>query len=372
MQQSLKIMKIAQVAPLFESVPPKLYGGTERVVSFLTEALVEMGQDVTLFATGDSSTSAHLVPIVPEALRLSKVIRDPYASHILQLQQVVEQAGRFDIIHFHTDYFHFPVSRLSGYSHITTLHGRLDLLELAPLYRKFCDIPLVSISHAQRIPLEVANFVSNVYHGIPENLFRQGPGAGNYAVVVGRFSPEKGIDKAIEISQKANIPIKIAAKVDAQDRDYFESEIKHLLELPHVEYLGEIDESQKQEVLGNAKVFLFPIDWPEPFGMVMIESMACGTPVVAYDQGSVREIISPGRSGYIVNNVDEAIAAVRNINNISRDDCRAEFMSRFEAKTMASNYLRVYEQVIRENEQIRLPFADGRQNKVYIDNMLSA
>jgi glycosyltransferase involved in cell wall biosynthesis len=245
----MKNMRIAQVAPLFESVPPRLYGGTERVVSFLTEALVEMGHEVTLFATGDSSTDAHLVSVVPEALRLSKTMRDPYASHTLQLQQVVEQAGKFDIIHFHTDYFHFPVSRLSGYSHVTTLHGRLDLAELAPLYKKFYDMPLISISYAQRTPLEVANFVSNVYHGMPENLFRQGSGDGNYAVVIGRFSPEKGIDKAIEIAQKANMPIKIAAKIDAHDQEYFEREIKHLLELPHVEYLGEVNEEQKQHLI---------------------------------------------------------------------------------------------------------------------------
>jgi glycosyltransferase involved in cell wall biosynthesis len=365
-------MRIAQVAPLFESVPPRLYGGTERVVSFLTEALVEMGHDVTLFAAGDSSTTAHLVPVIPEALRLSKTVRDPYASHTLQLQHVVEQARQFDIIHFHTDYFHFPVSRLSGYSHVTTLHGRLDLQELGPLYKKFYDIPLVSISYAQRTPLEVASFVGNVYHGMPGELFREGSGEGGYAVIVGRFSPEKGIDKAIEIAQRVNMPIKIAAKIDANDRDYFDSEIKHLLALPHVEYLGEINEEQKQELLGNAKVFLFPIDWPEPFGMVMIESMACGTPVIAFDRGSVREIISPGRSGFIVNSVDEAVDALKNIDTIKRADCRAEFMSRFEAKIMATNYLHLYEQLIRDNEQIRLPFADGRQSKNYLDNMLSA
>ncbi len=364
-------MKIAQVAPLYESVPPKLYGGTERVVSFLTEALVDMGHEVTLFASGDSQTNARLVSVSPSALRLSDV-RDPYAVHTLQLQQVVEMAGQFDVIHFHTDYFHFPLSRLSGYNHLTTLHGRLDLPELKPLYEKYDDIPLVSISYAQRQPLPFANWIGNVYHGLPGDLFSAGAGEGGYAVCIGRFSPEKGIDTAIEIARRAGLRLKIAAKIDVADRKYFEQEIKHLLEQPHVEYLGEVNEVQKGELLRNASVFLFPIEWPEPFGMVMIESMACGTPVIAYGKGSVPEIIEDGISGFIVNSVDEAVAAVERALEMDRTICRAQFLKRFDAVAMAEGYLQLYERLIVGNQQIRLPVESRGGDKNFIDNMLSA
>jgi hypothetical protein len=340
-------------------------------VSFLTEALVEMGHQVTLFASGDSVTQADLKSVTTEALRLSKS-KDPYAVHTLQLQQVVEMAGQFDIIHFHTDYFHFPVSRMSGYCHLTTLHGRLDLPELYPLYQKFQDMPLVSISNSQRKPVPFANFMGTVYHGLPKELFSQGDGSGGYAVMIGRFSPEKGPDKAIEIARRAGLQLKIAAKVDPNDEEYFHSQIKHLLEQPHVEYLGEVNETQKQDLMGNASVFLFPIDWPEPFGMVMIEALACGTPVVAFGKGSVPEIISPGKTGFIVNDVDEAVQAVRNIHLIDRSVCRAEFLERFESRIMARQYIGLYEQMIQQSESIRLPFYRSTNDKNQFDKILSA
>lgn len=363
-------MKIAQVSPLYESVPPLLYGGTERVVSFLTESLVEMGHEVTLFASGDSKTRAQLQSSVPKALRLANTA-DPYACHILQLQQVVEMAGQFDIIHFHTDYFHFPVSRISAYTHVTTLHGRLDFPELSLLYQKFYDMPLISISRAQQSSIPTANWVGNVYHGIPASMFKPGLGNGGYAVFLGRFSREKRVDRAIEIAAKAGLPLKIAAKLDKNDREYFESEIKHLLVHPGVEYVGEVNDIQKQVLLGNAKVLLLPIDWPEPFGMVMIEALACGTPVVAYGHGSVPEIIDHGKNGFVVSTVDEAVDAMKHIDSISRAGCRADFLNRFECKQMASAYLTLYEKVINENEQIRLP-ASNQKNKISLKKILSA
>ncbi|HYF68021.1 MAG TPA: glycosyltransferase family 4 protein [Ohtaekwangia sp.] len=353
-------MKIAQVSPLFESVPPKLYGGTERVVSFLTDTLVDMGHDVTLFASGDSITKAKLQCVTPNALRLAG-IRDPFSLHTLQLQQVIEMADEFDIIHFHTDYFHFPVSRLSTYNHVTTLHGRLDLPELAPLYAQFDDIPLVSISMAQRIPVSFANWVGNVYHGVPGALLKPGDGKGGYAVFIGRFSPEKGVDQAIEIAARAGLKIKIAAKVDPADHEYYEGNIKPLLNLPHVEYLGEVNEEQKQELLANALVFLLPIAWPEPFGMVMIESLACGTPVVAYGLGSVPEVLENGKTGFVVHDIERAVHAVARIDQISRDYCRQTFEERFEARRMAIEYVEIYEKIIREDKQIRLPAASNEK-----------
>lgn len=365
-------MKIAQVSPLFESVPPKLYGGTERVVSFLTDTLVEMGHDVTLFASGDSITKARLQSITPRALRLAGT-RDPFSLHTLQLQEVVEMAGDFDIIHFHTDYFHFPVSRLSTYNHITTLHGRLDLPELAPLYEKFDDIPLVSISKAQRIPVAFANWVGNVYHGIPQALFKQGDGTDGYAVFIGRFSPEKGVDQAIEIAGRSGLKIKIAAKVDPADHEYFEVNIKPLLSLPHVEYLGEVNEEQKQELLANARVFLLPINWPEPFGMVMIESLACGTPVVAYGRGSVSEILENGKTGFVVSDIEGAVDAVGRIHQIDRNHCRQIFEQRFEAQRMAHEYVAIYEKMIRLDKHIRLQSASkGKGLFNEFNNVLSA
>jgi len=363
-------MRIAQVSPLFESVPPKLYGGTERVVSYLTEALLDLGHEVTLFASGDSVTNASLVSVTPKALRLGKSI-DPYALHILQLQHVVEMAGQFDIIHFHTDYLHFPVSRMSAYNHVTTLHGRLDIPELSPLYSKFCDMPVVSISFSQRAPLPQANFIGNVYHGMPKGSYQFCNGSGEYAVFIGRFSPEKGADRAIEIAAKAGIPLKIAAKVDKGDEDYFNAHIRPLLNQPHVEYLGEVGEDKKNELLGNAKVMLFPIAWPEPFGIVMIESLACGTPVIAFNNGSVPEIISDGETGFVVSSIDEAVEAVGKIETLDRKSCRKAFIERFESKRMAMDYLHVYRMLIEENKQIRLPKTEKGNGNV-LSNILSA
>lgn len=335
------MLRIAQIAPLFESVPPKLYGGTERVVAYLTDALVKLGHDVTLFASGDSVTKAKLVSVTPSALRLSECM-DQMAGHILQLQEVMDRAHEFDLLHFHTDYLHFPVTRLSRLKTLTTLHGRLDIPELKPLYKKFHDMPVVSISYAQRRPLYMANWVGNVYHGLPMDLYQQGPGEGDYVVFIGRFSPEKRADRAIEIARLANMKIKIAAKVDKADQRYFEKEIRHLLDQPHVEYLGEVGEAEKNKLLGNARALLFPIEWPEPFGMVMIESMACGTPVIAFNHGSVPEVIEHGKTGFIVDTVAKAAEALENIHLISRDDCRDTFENKFSAMVMAKNYIQLY------------------------------
>lgn len=343
------MLRIAQIAPLYESVPPKLYGGTERVVAYLTNELINMGHEVTLFASGDSVTNARLVPIVPEALRLSSCT-DQMAGHILELQEVMDRAHEFDLLHFHTDYLHFPVSRLSYKKTLTTLHGRLDMPELQPLYKKFNDMPVVSISDAQRKPLPMANWTGTVYHGLPDNLYKPGNGAGDYVMFLGRISPEKRVDRAIEIAREANMPIKIAAKVDKADAAYFEK-VRHMLDQPHVTYLNEIGEAQKESLLGNAKALLFPIDWPEPFGMVLIEAMACGTPVIAFNHGSVPEIIEHGKTGFIVNTIEKAVEALKNIHLINREECRATFEKRFSASVMAGNYVSLYEKLLNKHPQ---------------------
>jgi glycosyltransferase involved in cell wall biosynthesis len=344
------MLKIAQIAPLVESVPPKFYGGTERVVAYLTDELVNMGHAVTLFASGDSVTKARLVSVVPEALRLSQCT-DQVAGHILQIQEVMDRADEFDILHFHTDYLHFPVTRLSNKKTITTLHGRLDMPELKLLYKKFNDMPVVSISNAQRRPLYMANWIGTVYHGLPDNLYQAGKGEGDYVVFLGRFSPEKRADRAIEIARMANIKIKIAAKVDKADERYFEREIRHLLDQPHVEYLHEIGEADKASLLANAKALLFPIDWPEPFGMVLIEAMACGTPIIAWNHGSVPEIVEHGKTGFIVDSLEKAAESVENIHLISREECRATFEKRFSAGVMARNYIRLYEKALLRRQE---------------------
>jgi len=337
-------LRIAQVAPLYESVPPKLYGGTERVVSYLTEALVEAGHDVTLFASGDSETSARLVPCCAKSLRLNNHdCIDQLAHHFVMLEEVLERADRFDIIHFHVDYMHFPLSKLSGLVHVSTLHGRLDSPDLVPLYRKYKNMPVTSISLNQRKPLPWVNWIGNVYHGLPEDLLPLGDGRGNYLAFLGRISPEKRVDRAIEIAKKLNRPLKIAAKVDPSDRLYYEREIEPLLKTPNVEFVGEINEQQKGEFLGNAYAYLFPIDWPEPFGLTMIESMACGTPTIAFNCGSVPEVITNGVSGFIVENIDEAVNAVQQAATLDRAACRAEFMERFSAPKMAQRYAKLYE-----------------------------
>lgn len=340
------MLRIAQIAPLVESVPPKFYGGTERVVAYLTNALVKLGHDVTLFASGDSITKARLVSVIPTSIRLSNCV-DQMAGNVLQLQEVMDRADEFDILHFHTDYLHFPVTRLSHKKTLTTLHGRLDIPELKPLYQKFNDIPVISISNAQRRPLPMANWIDTVYHGLPEDLYQPGHGEGDYVVFLGRFSPEKRADRAIEIARRANVKIKIAAKVDKADERYFEKEIRHLLDQPHVEYLQEIGEEEKGPLLANAKALLFPIDWPEPFGMVLIEALACGTPIIAYNHGSVPEIVEHGKTGFIVDSIEKATEALENINLISREECFAAFQRRFSDSVMAKNYTRLYEKSLR-------------------------
>lgn len=339
-------MKIAQVAPLHEAVPPKFYGGTERIVSYLTEELVKQGHDVTLFASGDSVTSATLIASVPEALRLKERCEDPLAPHIVQLQQVIEQSGAFDIIHFHTDYLSFPFTQFLDVPHLTTLHGKLTIEELQLIYDTYPNEPVVCISDSQCKPVPQANFVGRVHHGLPVNLFKKGNGHGNYFAFLGRISPEKRCDRAIEIAIETNTPIKIAAKIDNTDRDYFEREIKHLFNHPLVEYIGEINEEQKQDFLGNAKALLFPIDWPEPFGLVLIESMACGTPVVAWYCGSVPEIIEQEKSGYVVESMEESIKNANKIERLDRSVVRRCFEKRFTSQIMAQRYIELYQKQI--------------------------
>jgi glycosyltransferase involved in cell wall biosynthesis len=336
-------LRIAQVAPLYESVPPRLYGGTERVVSYITEALVEAGHNVTLFASGDSQTAARLVPCCERSLRLNHhECKDHLAHHFVALDKVLESVDRFDIIHFHVDYLHFPLAKLVSFPHVATLHGRLDSPDLAPLYRRFREMPLTSISFNQRKPLPWVNWVGNVYHGLPTDLLPTGNGSGGYLAFLGRISHEKRVDRAIEIAKRAGMPLKIAAKIDAADREYYKG-IKHLMESAHVEFVGEINEQQKADFLGNAFAYLFPIDWPEPFGLTMIESMACGTPSIAFNCGSVPEVISEGVTGFIVSSIEEAVDAVAKARNFDRAACRAEFEKRFSAPNMAREYVKIYE-----------------------------
>jgi len=336
-------MRIAQIAPLYEAVPPKLYGGTERVVSYLTEALVDLGHDVTLFASGDSVTSARLEPAWPRALRLDPTIRDTMAPHMLLLEQVRRVADEFDVLHFHLDYLPFPLFNELATPFVTTLHGRLDLPELQPVFDAFPHAPVVSISDSQRQPLPQANWLNTIYHGLPEQLLTPQPHRKpEYLAFLGRICPEKRVDTAIRIAAQSGLPLKIAAKVDKADQDYFKAEIEPLLSQAHVEFVGEINEAQKPEFLSGAKALLFPIDWSEPFGLVMIESMACGTPVIAFNRGSVPEVIDHGLTGYIVEDVQGAVAALQRLDELSRVQIRAQFERRFSAKTMAQNYVDGY------------------------------
>jgi glycosyltransferase involved in cell wall biosynthesis len=347
-------MRIAQVAPLAEAVPPKLYGGTERVVAYLTDALVDLGHQVTLFATGDSATKATLHSIWPRALRLDPNVKDHFAPLFMQLETVARCAHEFDVIHCHIDYFGFPLLRRLGTPSVTTLHGRLDLPELPPLYRLYRDIPVVSISNSQRVPLPEANFVATVLHGLPQNLLSKGAGRGGYLAFLGRVSPEKAPDAAIRIAARAGIPLRIAAKVDRVDQEYFKTTIEPLLKTANVEFIGEIREDQKQEFLGNATALVFPIAWREPFGLVMIEAMACGTPVIAFKNGSVPEVLEDAVTGFIVHNEDQAVAAVRRIDMLDRARIRREFERRFTARRMAQNYLELYAGLARAR---RLPIS---------------
>jgi glycosyltransferase involved in cell wall biosynthesis len=342
-------MKIAQIAPLMESVPPRLYGGSERIVSYLTDELVRQGHDVTLFASGDSVSSANLVRCVPMALRLDANVKDPIPYYMLMLDRVREMADEFDILHFHIDQFHFPLFRPIAQRTVTTLHGRQDLHDLKPLYVGFSDMPLVSISNSQRKPIANANFAATVYHGLPAQTLKPNyKPSGDYVAFLGRISPEKRPDRAIRIAQALGLRIKIAAKIDKVDEAYFREHIASLFNLPGVEYIGEIDERSKSEFLGEASALLFPIDWPEPFGLSMIEAMACGTPVLAFRCGSVPEIIDPGVTGLIVDSMDEAIRVMPQVLALDRRAVRQKFEQRFSASRMAKDYVQVYRSLIKQ------------------------
>ena len=338
-------MKIAQIAPLIESVPPRLYGGTERIVSYLTEALVGLGHDVTLFASGDSITSAELAPCCTRALRLDPTAGDTIPHFMLMIDKVRERAEEFDILHFHIDLFQFPLFRSLAARTLTTLHGRQDLGDLKPFYSRFGEMPLVSISNDQRKPIPHANFVATIHHGIPVDLHRPSFEQGSYLAFLGRISPEKRPDRAIRIARAAGVPLKIAAKVDKVDEDYFRNEILPLIDGPDVEFIGEINEREKTKFLGEAAALLFPVDWPEPFGLVMIEAMACGTPVLAFRCGSIPEVIEDGVTGKVVKCEEEAIAALPEILSYDRRAVRRRFEDRFTATRMAKDYVSTYRQL---------------------------
>ena len=339
-------MRIAQIAPLTEAVPPKLYGGTERVVSFLTEELVAMGHDVTLFASGDSVTDAQLEPMHPCALRFDGNLRDAVAPHMLMLEKVARRADEFDVLHCHLDYWPFSVFSRVDTPFLTTLHGRLDLPELAPVYACFNDAPLVSISDAQRTPLPNASFLATVQHGLPELLLTPRRTAPRYLAFLGRVCPEKRVDRAIRIAQATGIPLKIAAKVDRVDQEYFDTTIRPMIDGTFIQHIGEINDAEKSDFLSGAVALLMPIDWPEPFGLVMIEAMACGTPTIAFNWGSVPEVIEDGLTGFIVQDEAEACAAVRRVPSLSRGAIRRRFQQRFTARRMAEDYVMLYRRLV--------------------------
>jgi glycosyltransferase involved in cell wall biosynthesis len=338
------MMRIAQVAPLFESVPPKLYGGTERVISYLTEDLVRLGHEVTLFASGDSETKAKLVPVCPRALWRDESCRETLPHHVRLMDLVFQDASRFDVMHFHCDYLHFPLLRRYPCPSVTTLHGRLHIPDLQPLLGEFADVPLVSISNDQRRPIPWANWQATVYHGLPRDLhtFREWPG--DYLAFLGRISPEKRLDRAITIARQSGKRLKIAAKIYPEERDYFHQIIEPLLHESRswVEFIGEVGGRDKDAFLGNALALLFPIDWPEPFGLVMIEAMACGTPVIAWRNGSVPEVIEDGVTGFVVDSLEGAVQAVDRVTGLSRHTCRRAFEEHYDAARMARGYLEVY------------------------------
>lgn len=353
-------MRIAQVAPPFESVPPARYGGTERVVATLTEELLRRGHEVTLFASGDSDTSAQVVPVVEQALwRRKPPYRDFSPFWAIEVGKLLRGIDRFDLVHSHLDFFGFPVARVASCPVVSTLHGRLDLPELIPLYQEFSDVPLVSISDAQRQPLPDANWVATVYHGIPLDEFTFNPKPGNYLAFLGRVSPEKGLDTAIRVAQRARLPLKIAARMPLPfrndpnaraDWDYYENVVQPLLQGPLVELIGQVGGEEKDEFLGNARALLFPIRWPEPFGLVMPEALACGTPVLALREGSVPEVIEDGVTGFICEDEDELVAAVGRIDQLDRARCRAEVERRFSPEAMVDRYEQVYERLIHQFE----------------------
>jgi len=345
-------MKIAQVAPLYESVPPKLYGGTERVVSYLTEELVKLGHDVTLYASGDSITAARLRSVCERSLRLEGgKLLSPLAHHLNLIETVAQEADEYDMVHFHLDYLPFSQIRRLEIPAVTTLHGRLDIPDLYPLFREFDDMRLISISDAQRASMPWASWLATVYHGLPEDIHEPTFTEGEYLAFLGRISPEKRVDRAIEIARQAGMPLKVAAKIDDADRAYFESEISDLLVNSDVEFVGEIGEDDKTEFLGKATALLFPIDWPEPFGLVMIEAMSCGTPVIAFRGGSVAEIIDEGVTGFIVESVEEAMEALKKIPSMDRKEVHRGFLERFTARRMCEGYVKAYERGIWEKRR---------------------
>jgi len=346
-------MKIAQVSPLMEAVPPKLYGGTERIVAYLSDELAGLGHEVTLFASGDSVTRAQLEPAWPCALRLDKTRRDYLAPHIVLLEVLARRAEEFDVVHLHVDYLGYPILRRTEVPFLATLHGRLDLPELGPIYDTFGDVPVVSISEAQREPLPQAGYIATIQHGIPERSLLPGFGGGGYLAFLGRISPEKAPDAAIRIAALAGMPLKIAAKVDRVDQEYFAERIEPLLRAPHVEFIGEISDDEKAEFLGNAAALLFPIAWREPFGLAMIEAMACGTPIIAFRKGSVPEVIDDGVTGFIVDSEEEAAAVTRDLRGLDRARVRRVFEERFTSRRMAEDYLNVYRRVIARRQPLR-------------------
>lgn len=345
-------MRIGQVAPLYESVPPRLYGGTERVVSYITEELVKLGHEVTLYASGDSCTAARLRSVCERALRLEGgKLLSPLAHHLNLIETVAQEADEFDVVHFHLDYLPFSQIRRLEIPAVTTLHGRLDIPDLYPLFREFSDMRLISISDAQRAPMPWAGWLATVHHGIPADLHQPSFEPGEYLAFLGRISPEKRVDRAIEIARMAGLPLRVAAKIDEVDRNYFESEISDLLANSDVEFVGEIAEKEKTEFLGNASALLFPIDWPEPFGLVLIESMACGTPVIAFRGGSVAEIVDDGVTGFVVESVEEAVEALQRIPSLDRRACHQRFLERFTSRRMCQEYLAAYEREICEKKR---------------------
>lgn len=348
-------MRIAQVAPLTEAIPPQFYGGTERVVSWLTEELISLGHNVVLYASGDSRTSATLEAPWPRALRLDGSVRDPNALHMLMLERVRRRADEFDFIHFHLDYYPFSLFSRQSTPFVTTLHGRLDLPEHQPVFSTFSSAPLVSISNSQRRPVPRANWIQTIYHGLPERLLMPQPVRPHYFAFLGRIAPEKRVDRAIRIAQECGMPLKIAAKIDKVDRDYFEESIRPLMSGPGVEYIGEITDSEKAAFLGGAIALLVPLDWPEPFGLVMIEAMACGTPVIAFNRGSVPEVVEDGLTGFIVEDEKGAIGAVHRLPELSRTKVRERFEQRFTSRRMAQDYLSVYRSLMdAETPRLRL------------------
>jgi glycosyltransferase involved in cell wall biosynthesis len=345
-------MRIAQLAPLAESVPPKQYGGTERIVSYVTEELVRQGHEVTLFASGDSETSARLEPMCREGLRKANGVSNPQAPFTMMLEKTFSSSEQFDLFHSHLDFLAFPLARRCGTPVLTTLHGRLDLPELKPIFAEFLDCPLISISDAQRKPLAWANWQQTIHHGLPEHLYSFHPAAGEYLTFVGRITPEKRPDHAIEIAKRAGMPLKIAAKVDPVDREYFHTIIEPLLSDPLVEFVGEITDREKNDLIGNAAALLAPFDWPEPFGLVFIEALACGTPILAYRRGSVPEIIDEGHTGFICETVDQMVKAVSGISTLNRQQCRSVFEKRFTVERMVQEYLGAYENLILQQDEM--------------------